>query len=430
MNVNRSVIRCAVLFVTIAVASGGESWSAAEIELLQSFSMTELTPVPADPTNRFADEPRAVALGERLFFDARLSADGRVSCGTCHQPHRGFQDGVALATGVGTTTRRTMPIAAASRSQLWFWDGRKDSLWAQALAPLESAVEHGGSRGQYAHVIAGHYAREYEDIFGALPDLTAVPPDAGPVNDPAAAAAWTALDASQRDDVTRIFVNVGKAIAAYERQIEYRPSRFDRFVDSLAGGRDASRILSSDEVAGLRLFIGKAACSGCHHGPLLTNNDFHNTGVPGRPELPKDAGLLSGTAALRNDEFSCKSRWSDRRDRCPDLEFPIADDYTPLRAFKVPSLRNVAERPPYMHAGQIGTLAGVLDHYNRAPAAPAGFTEVKPLHLQPSELHQLEAFLRTLSGPTARGDYFTSSRSTSNTRVAFGGITPAAPRAP
>ena len=263
-----------------------------------------------------------------------------------------------------------------------------------------------------------------------MPDLTGVPAAAGPVDRRDAARAWTALPASQRDDVTRIFVNVGKAIAAYERRIEYGPSRLDQFVDALADGRDASRILSSDEVAGLRLFIGKAACSGCHHGPLLTNNDFHNTGVPGRPELPKDAGLFGGMAALMNDEFSCKSRWSDRRDHCPDLEFPIANDYTPLRAYKVPSLRNVAERAPYMHAGQIGTLAGVLDHYNRAPAAPAGLTEVKPLHLQPSELLQLEAFLRTLSGPAGGGDYFTSRRSTSNTSVAFGGITPPAPRAP
>ena len=429
MNVNRSLILCA-LFVTIAVASGGESWTAAEIEILHSFSIRGLEPVPADPTNRFADDPRAAALGQRFFFDSRLSADGKVSCGTCHQPQREFQDGVALATGVGTTTRRTMPIAATSRSQLWLWDGRKDSLWAQALAPLENAVEHGGSRGQYAHVIARHYRREYESIFGALPELTGVPAAAGPVDDPAAAAEWKALDTSQRDDVTRIFVNVGKAIAAYERRIDYRASRFDQFVDALADGRDASRILSSDEVAGLRLFIGKAACSGCHHGPLLTDNDFHNTGVPGRPELPKDAGLYSGMAVLMNDEFNCKSRWSDRRDHCPDLEPPIANDYTTLRAFKVPSLRNLAERAPYMHAGQIGTLAEVLDHYNRAPAAPAGLTEVKPLRLQPSELLQLEAFLRALSGPTGSGDYFTSSRSTSNTSVAFGGITPPAPRAP
>ena len=154
MNVTPFPDPCAILFVTIAVASGGERWTAAEMEVLRSFSMRALEPVPADPTNRFADDPRAAALGERLFFDARLSADGKVSCGTCHQPQREFQDGAALATGVGTTTRRTMPIAATSRSQLWFWDGRKDSLWAQALAPLESPVEHGGSRAQYAHVIA------------------------------------------------------------------------------------------------------------------------------------------------------------------------------------------------------------------------------------------------------------------------------------
>ena len=162
MNANRFLILVAILLTSVvAVASGGERWTAAEIDELRSLSLTALDPVPPDPTNRVADDPRAAALGERLFFDARLSLDGKVSCGTCHQPQREFQDGTALAAGVGTTTRRTMPIAATSRSPFLFWDGRKDSQWAQALGPLESAVEHGGTRAQYAHVIAKHYAREY-----------------------------------------------------------------------------------------------------------------------------------------------------------------------------------------------------------------------------------------------------------------------------
>ena len=102
-------------------------------------SLAELEPLPRDPTNRVADDPRAADLGRRLFFDTRLSSNGRVACSTCHQPDRGFQDGTALATGVGITARRTMPIAGMARSPFLFWDGRKDSLWAQALGPLESA---------------------------------------------------------------------------------------------------------------------------------------------------------------------------------------------------------------------------------------------------------------------------------------------------
>ena len=401
MNANRFLTLCAILLATaVAAASAGDRWAAAEIEAWRSLSLTTLDPVPPDPTNRVADDPRAAALGERLFFDARLSDNGKVSCGTCHQPERDFQDGTALAVGVGTTTRRTMPIAATSRSPFLFWDGRKDSQWAQALGPLESAVEHGGSRAQYAHAVATHYAEEYEAIFGALPDLTRVPVAAGPVENRDAATAWMALTTSQRDDVTRVFVNIGKAVAAYERRIEYGASRFDRFVAALGERADARNILSTDELAGLRLFAGKANCTQCHNGPLFTNNEFHNTGVPRRPGLPADPGRSSGATAVLNDEFSCKSRWSDRRQGCSELEFLVTDEHTLQRAYKVPSLRNVAERAPYMHAGQFSTLAAVLDHYNRAPAAPAGHTELKPLRLKPAELRQLEAFLRTLSGPT------------------------------
>ena len=130
-----------------------------------------LEPLPADPSNRWADDPRAADLGHRLFFDVRLSSNGRVSCASCHDPRKEFQDSTPLAQGVGTTDRRTMPIASTAYSPFLFWDGRKDSQWAQALGPLESPVEHGGKRAQYAQVIAKHYGAEYEQVFGRLPDL-------------------------------------------------------------------------------------------------------------------------------------------------------------------------------------------------------------------------------------------------------------------
>ena len=137
----------------------------------------------------------------------------------------------------------------------------------------------------------------------------------------------------------------------------------------------------------------------CHNGPLLTSNEFHNTGVPPRPELASDHGRLAGATAVLNDEFNCRSQWSDARERCSELEFIVTGEHTLDRAYKVPSLRNVAERAPYMDAGQFATLADVLDHYNRAPAAATGHSELRPLRLKAVELRQLEAFLRTLSGP-------------------------------
>lgn len=402
MTANR-VLMAGVLVMTAVIAgvtvSGGGTWTPAELEELRSLSLAELGPVPPDPTNRVADDPRAAALGERLFFDKRLSSDGTVACSTCHQPQRDFQDGIPLGVGVGTTARRTMPIAATAHSPFLFWDGRKDSLWAQALGPLESPVEHGGARTRYARVIADHYRAEYEALFGPLPDVSAIPTNAGPVPDPAARAAWNALTSPQRDDVTRVFVGVGKAIAAYERRIAPGPSRFDRYVDALISGRPVDGTLNSDEVAGLRLFMGKANCTQCHNGPLLTNNEFHNTGVPRRSGLPPDDGRLSGADAVLSDEFNCRSRWSDDRSRCTELDVMLTGDRSLERAYKVPSLRNVAERAPFMHAGQLATLADVLDHYNRAPAAPAGITELKPLRLKRTELRQLESFLRALTGP-------------------------------
>ena len=390
-----------VVAIVCAAATPGQRWSAEQVSELRGMSLRALGAVPADPTNRMADDPRAAELGERLFFDARLSGNGRVSCGTCHDPKREFQDSIPLAKGVGETSRRTMPLAGMAHSPFLFWDGRKDSQWAQALGPLESPVEHGGTRAQYVHVVADHYRAEYEAIFGTLPTLAGIPTVAGPVDDPASLAAWKGLSDAQRDAVTRIFVNIGKAIAAYERRVQFGSSRFDQYVDGIDdSGGEPQGVLTADEIAGLRLFVGKASCVNCHNGPLLTNSEFHNTGVPRRRELPTDTGRLAGADAVLRDEFNCRSRWSDDPSKCAELQFLVTGDHVLQRAFKVPSLRNVADRAPYMHAGQLGTLAEVIDHYNRAPKAPQGHSELEPLRLNAQERRQIEAFLRSLSGGT------------------------------
>ncbi|HEX8271818.1 MAG TPA: cytochrome c peroxidase [Longimicrobiaceae bacterium] len=384
-----------------AVASRGGGWSEEEVETLRSLWIGELEPPAPDPSNRHGDDPEAAALGHRLFFDARLSSTGGVSCGSCHQPGKQFQDGVPLATGVGRTDRRTMPIVGTAHSPWQFWDGRKDSQWSQALGPLESPVEHGGTRAQYAHLVAEHYREEYERVFGPLPELGGVPRVAGPVADPAARAAWEALPAEQREAVNRVFANVGKAIAAYERRLQPGPSRFDRYVERLlADGRAPEDVLTPDEEAGLRLFIGKGSCTQCHNGPLLTDDHFHNTGVPAVPSLPEDVGRARGARRVLEDEFNCRGPYSDARPgECAELEFLVPEGEALVRAFKTPSLRGVADRPPYMHAGQIATLAGVIDHYHRAPRAPAGASELRPLELSRRERAQLEAYLRTLDAP-------------------------------
>jgi cytochrome c peroxidase len=391
-----------------AVTQGRGRWTTEQRELLRSLSLASLGAVPSDPSNRYADDTAAARLGHELFFDTRLSGTGTVSCASCHMPEQGFQDGLPLAKGVGTTTRRTMPVAGTSHSPWQFWDGRADSQWSQALGPLESAVEHGGDRTQYAHTIVSQYRAQYEAVFGQLPDLVGLPARAGPVVDANRAAEWARMPAERRDAISRVYANIGKAIAAYERTIGFAPSRFDRYVNAELAGRphtDGSAF-TRDEEAGLRLFIGKASCVNCHNGAMLTDNSFHNTGVP-LPSalLPVDSGRAVGIRQAIAGEFSCTSRYSDAKaEDCQELRFAVTEGEELVRAYKTPSLRNVAGRAPYMHAGQIPTLAAVLRHYNDAPGAPFGHSELKKLRLSQEELRQIEAFLQTLTSPLSGPD--------------------------
>src|SRR5690606_25325126 len=107
-------------------------------------------------------------------------------------------------------------IVDAAYSPWMFWDGRKDSMWAQALGPLEDGVEHGGTRVGYIRQLATHYATPYGALFGPLPDVSALPAEAGPLGTPEQRAAWNALDPATHTALNRAYANMGKAIAAYE----------------------------------------------------------------------------------------------------------------------------------------------------------------------------------------------------------------------
>jgi cytochrome c peroxidase len=138
-----------------------------------------------------------------------------------------------------------------------------------------------------------------------------------------------------KEAVTRIYVNMGKSIAAYERL----------------------------------LIPGESHCTNCHNGPLFTNNDFHNTGIPSAQNLPDDIGRAKGAQQIQADEFNCLSSYSDAQpEQCSELNFLVIDEHQQERQFKPPSLRNVFNRGPFMHAGQFTTLEEVLNHYNTAPA--------------------------------------------------------------
>jgi cytochrome c peroxidase len=296
-----------------------------------------------------------------------------------------------------------MPIAGTAYSPWMFWDGRRDSQWSQALGPLESDVEHGGDRTQYAQYVATTYRDEYERLFGRLPDVSRLPSHAGPNGDSVAKAAWGAMPAGRRDSITRVYANMGKAIAAFERRIAFTPTRFDRYVTvELAGSpHTPADSLTPDERAGLKLFIGKANCVNCHNGARFTDDHFHNTGVRVSPLVAAiDSGRAVGVQGALTNEFNCLGRYSDAKpEQCAELRFAVTEGQELVRAFKTPSLRNVAERAPYMHAGQLTTLAAVIQHYSEAPHSPFGKTELKRVRLSEKERAQLEAFLKTLSSP-------------------------------
>jgi len=372
--------------------------------VLRSLWLKSLPPLPPDPSNRVADDPQAAALGKKIFSDNRFSGNKEVSCSTCHQPDYGFTDGLPHAHGIGFTRRRSMPLAGMGYSPWLFWDGRKDSLWSQALGPLESAVEHGFSRTQVLLVLNKYYKDEYEAIFGPLPAPLDEPALLGAYpskEDKEAQAAWEKIPVKRQRQINTVYANFGKAVAAYVRHILPGTSPFDRYVAALAAGesKKAATILTTDEALGLRLFIGKAKCINCHNGPLFTNFDFHNVGVPQFTKDGKDEGRAEGIAKVKADEFNCLGPYSDAgKHDCSELRF-IPEDTTPfVGAFKVPSLRNVAERPPYMHDGQFTSLREVLHHY--ATVRPGGRVSPELQHqgLSEQELSEIEAFLRTLSG--------------------------------
>lgn len=375
-------------------------FTASERYQIEALSLAKLPPLPRDPTNEVEGDPAAMALGATLFFDMRMSKNGAVACSTCHQIGRQFQDGLPLGKGIATINRRTQPLTGVAWQRWFFWDGRKDSLWSQALAPLEKPQEHGLNRTWYAHFMARNFKERYERIFEPMPDLSRVPPNAGPFNSDEARDAWGAMSEPDREAVDRVFVNIGKAIAAFETSIDFPETRFDRFAKAIAEGRrpEGDAALSDDEIAGLKLFIGRGNCDFCHAGPRFTDDGFHNTGVPAVPTLPIDRGRRDGFIQLFADQFSCRGKFNAAPPRyCPSQDAFTMTGRQVERAFKTPSLRGVAARPPYMHAGQFKTLERVLEHYSAAPAAESGKSEVAPLDLSADEKAALVAFLTTLS---------------------------------
>lgn len=362
------------------------AWSTAEQRVLRTLWIESLPPLPPDPSNAVADDPDAARFGHRLFFDSRLSPSNAIACATCHRPELRFTDGMQKGRGVGQSRRNTMSLVGSAYSPWQYWDGRRDSQWAQALSPIEDPAEHGGDRDFVTRFIAGDAGlrADYEAIFGPVPDL------------------------EEKRNVDAMFADIGKAIAAYERLIMPGPSRFDAYIEAVldGNGNTAGELFSDEEAQGLRLYIGEAACTQCHNGPLLTNHEFHNTGLLSFPGEVPDKGRATGVREVLADPFNCLGPFSDANEPdCAELKFARTGADI-LGAFRTPSLRNLENTAPYMHKGQMWTLAEVLGHYNEAPPAMIGHNEAKPLELTEQQLAQLEAFLNTLAAPLSTPEHW------------------------
>jgi len=410
----RALILGSVVIATYIAYSSGyinltphKSWTVEERKILRSLWIESLPTAPTESSNAVSNDIKAAEFGLQLFFDTRLSANGQVSCSTCHNPTQFFTDGLKLAVGAQTGVRNSMSIIGAAHSPWLFWDGRTDSLWSQALSPLENDLEHAGSRMQYVHLITSdaRYREMYKRVFGPLPDFSdqsRFPNAAGPVANNIWNQAWQSMTQKDKETVTNVFVNIGKSIGAYERLLQPGPSKFDLYLKKLfSHDNDDDAVLTKNEQSGLRLFIGKAQCINCHNGPLLTNNEFHNTGILSSPGNIPSMGRVSAVRKVGANPFNCIGPYSDADENdCAELKFAKTGDEL-IGTHKVPSLRNVAQTAPYMHAGQFSNLSEVIEHYNRAPNAMIGHNEAKPLNLNHKEKNQLEAFLHTLTGTIA-----------------------------
>lgn len=290
---------------------------------------------PDDPDDNPTTAEK-VALGKALYFDKRLSADGTVSCATCHDPSKGWTDRSPVSTGIkGQKGGRSAPtVLNAAYMDVQFWDGRAPSLEEQAKGPIQNPIEMGSTHELTVKRLAGikGYAPLFQAAFG---------------------------------DETVDIGRVAKAIAAFERTVLTGNSPYDRWQ---AGDKTA---MSAAAVRGFNLFNDpkRANCSICHDGFNFSDSDFHNLGVGLKAKKP-DLGRYEITKAEKDKG-----------------------------AFKTPTLRNLADTAPYMHDGSEKTLKQVVEFYNRGGEKnPQLDGRIRPLGLKPAEVDDVVAFLDALNG--------------------------------
>lgn len=325
-----------------------------------------------DASNRVSGKPEAIALGERLFFEPRLSGTGSVLCATCHVPFRRFQDARPRGFGLEEGDRNTPSLLNVGLYRWYGWDGAQDSLWAQSIRPLLDPREMRASPAHIASTIRTLYRKEYEGAFSRTPPA----------------------------DDQELLVDVGKALAAFQETLRTRRTPFDDFRDSLEKGISDNYPLAAQR--GLQIFVGRGSCSVCHFGPQFTNGEFADTGIPffaGKGRV--DSGRLDGIRKVKASPYNLLGRFNDDATRANAIGTRHVDQqHRNFGEFRVPGLRNVALTAPYMHNGSLASLRDVVKHYseiNEDRLHLDGERILRKLHLTPGEIDDLVAFLESLS---------------------------------
>jgi cytochrome c peroxidase len=320
-----------------------------------------------------ADNPQTsekISLGQRLFFDRRLSADGTVSCSTCHDPALAFTDRKPLSVGIqGRVGQRNAPtVLNAFYNKTQFWDGRVNTLEEQAALPIVNSVEMGhpsldAAVAQIATV--QEYKEAFQHVFGRPPN--------GP-------------------DLLR-------AIASYERTQLSFDSPFDHFI---AGETNA---ISESAKHGWELFNTQARCNKCHaltdtqrDVTVFTDNDFHNIGI-GIIRHNVVALARQAEQLIKSGDTSAIDRAAIQTDMSAVGRFLITKKEKDIASFKTSDLRNVLVTGPYFHDGSMETLWDVMDHYNKGDGLQDPYLDedMQPLALTESDIDDLVAFLASLT---------------------------------
>ena len=333
-----------------------------------------------DSSNKVSGNMTAADLGERLFFDEKLSVKGNVSCGTCHIAEYNWTDGVVRNKGQAEVDRNT-PTLMNMRHHRWFaLDGAADSLWAQSMRPILDPRELASTPTHVANHVRkdADLACRYEKTFGVSP-------------------------AAQDDEA--VLVGVGKTMAAFQETLETEFTPFDQFRDALArGDKAAASLYPRDARRGLQIFISKGNCSTCHTGPMFTNGEFHDVGVShfiGNDAKRVDGGRHEGIKKLLASKFNLLGPYNDDAARATATKTThVKPEHRNFGEFKVPSLRNAGYTGPYMHNGEMASLSDVVKHYSELNVDRLhsdGESLLKPLKLTQRESQDLVAFLQTLN---------------------------------